>query len=151
MQLCGFNVGLDQPFFLIAGTCSIEGLQMSLDVAGQLKASEQQYRMLFDEHPHPMWVHDRETLQLQAVNRSMERHYGYTESELLTMSMLDLWPAARRPNVAANIRAVPMDQRNKPVISRHIKKDGSFMDVEITAGSISPPPRRQPWHAGHRP
>ena len=39
MQLCGFNVGLDQPFFLIAGTCSIEGLQMSLDVAGQLKES----------------------------------------------------------------------------------------------------------------
>lgn len=37
MQLCGFDVGLDQRFFLIAGTCSIESLQMSLDVAGQLK------------------------------------------------------------------------------------------------------------------
>ena len=37
MQLCGFEVGLDKPFFLIAGTCSIEGLEMSLDVAGQLK------------------------------------------------------------------------------------------------------------------
>jgi len=39
MKLCGFNVGLDQPFFLIAGTCSIEGLQMSMDVAGSLKES----------------------------------------------------------------------------------------------------------------
>jgi len=37
MKLCGFDVGLDQRFFLIAGTCSIEGLQMSIDVAGQLK------------------------------------------------------------------------------------------------------------------
>ena len=37
MQLCGFDVGLDRPFFLIAGTCSIEGLEMSLEVAGQLK------------------------------------------------------------------------------------------------------------------
>ncbi|MBT0568804.1 3-deoxy-8-phosphooctulonate synthase [Curvibacter sp. CHRR-16] len=37
MKLCGFDVGLDQRFFLIAGTCSIEGLEMSLDVAGQLK------------------------------------------------------------------------------------------------------------------
>ena len=37
MKLCGFDVGLNKPFFLIAGTCSIEGLQMSLDVAGQLK------------------------------------------------------------------------------------------------------------------
>ena len=37
MKLCGFEAGLDQPFFLIAGTCSIEGLEMSLEVAGQLK------------------------------------------------------------------------------------------------------------------
>jgi len=37
MKLCGFDVGLDRRFFLIAGTCSIEGLQMSIDVAGQLK------------------------------------------------------------------------------------------------------------------
>jgi len=37
MKLCGFEVGLDRPFFLIAGTCSIEGLEMSLDVAGRLK------------------------------------------------------------------------------------------------------------------
>ncbi len=37
MKLCGFDIGLNKPFFLIAGTCSIEGLEMSLDVAGQLK------------------------------------------------------------------------------------------------------------------
>jgi 2-dehydro-3-deoxyphosphooctonate aldolase (KDO 8-P synthase) len=37
MKLCGFDVGLNQRFFLIAGTCSIEGLEMSIDVAGQLK------------------------------------------------------------------------------------------------------------------
>ncbi|MBM3387744.1 MAG: 3-deoxy-8-phosphooctulonate synthase, partial [Betaproteobacteria bacterium] len=37
MELCGFEVGLHRPFFLIAGTCSIEGLEMSLEVAGQLK------------------------------------------------------------------------------------------------------------------
>lgn len=37
MKLCGFEVGLDRPFFLIAGTCSIEGLEMSLEVAGRLK------------------------------------------------------------------------------------------------------------------
>ncbi len=37
MKLCGFDVGLNQRFFLIAGTCSIEGLEMSINVAGQLK------------------------------------------------------------------------------------------------------------------
>ncbi len=37
MKLCGFNVGLDQPFFLIAGPCVIESAQLQMDVAGQLK------------------------------------------------------------------------------------------------------------------
>jgi len=37
MKLCGFEVGVDKPFFLIAGTCSIESQQLSLDVAGLLK------------------------------------------------------------------------------------------------------------------
>jgi len=37
MKLCGFEVGLDQPFFLIAGPCVIESMQLQLDVAGQLK------------------------------------------------------------------------------------------------------------------
>ena len=38
MQLCGFEVGIDRPFFLIAGPCVIESEQLTLDVAGQLKA-----------------------------------------------------------------------------------------------------------------
>ena len=37
MKLCGFDIGLDQPFFLIAGPCVVESEQLQLDVAGQLK------------------------------------------------------------------------------------------------------------------
>ena len=37
MKLCGFEVGQDQPIFLIAGTCVIESRQMAIDVAGTLK------------------------------------------------------------------------------------------------------------------
>ena len=37
MKLCGFDVGLDRPFFLIAGPCVIESEQLQMDVAGQLK------------------------------------------------------------------------------------------------------------------
>jgi len=37
MKLCGFDVGLDQPIFLIAGTCVIESRQMAMDTAGTLK------------------------------------------------------------------------------------------------------------------
>jgi len=37
MNLCGFDVGLEQPLFLIAGPCVIESQQMALDTAGQLQ------------------------------------------------------------------------------------------------------------------
>jgi 2-dehydro-3-deoxyphosphooctonate aldolase (KDO 8-P synthase) len=37
MKLCNFKVGIEHPIFLIVGTCSIESLQMSIDVAGHLK------------------------------------------------------------------------------------------------------------------
>ena len=37
MRLCGFDIGLDKPFFLIAGPCVIESAQLQMDVAGQLK------------------------------------------------------------------------------------------------------------------
>ena len=37
MQLCGFDVGLTRPFFLIAGPCVIESEQLQMDTAGSLK------------------------------------------------------------------------------------------------------------------
>ena len=37
MKLCGFDVGLDRPLFLIAGPCVVESRQLQIDVAGQLK------------------------------------------------------------------------------------------------------------------
>ena len=37
MKLCDFDVGLDQPFFLIAGPCTAESLELCIDVAGQMK------------------------------------------------------------------------------------------------------------------
>ena len=37
MKLCGFEVGLDQPLFLIAGPCVVESEQLQVDVAGKLK------------------------------------------------------------------------------------------------------------------
>ena len=47
MKLCNFNVGLDQPLFLIAGPCVIESEQMALDTAGQLKEICQQLGIPF--------------------------------------------------------------------------------------------------------
>jgi len=37
LKLCGFEIGIDRPLFLIAGPCVIESRQLALDTAGQLK------------------------------------------------------------------------------------------------------------------
>ena len=37
MKLCGFEAGLDQPFFLIAGPCTAESEQLCVDIAGQMQ------------------------------------------------------------------------------------------------------------------
>ena len=47
MKLCDFNMGLDQPFFLIAGPCVIESEQLALDTAGQLKEIAAQLNIPF--------------------------------------------------------------------------------------------------------
>ncbi|QPK61522.1 3-deoxy-8-phosphooctulonate synthase [Methylomonas sp. LL1] len=47
MHLCNFEVGLDRPFFLIAGTCVIESEQMTLDTAGKLKEIADQLNIPF--------------------------------------------------------------------------------------------------------
>lgn len=55
MKLCNANVGLDQPFFLIAGPCVIESRQMAFDTAGYLKELTQKlgihfiYKSSFDK------------------------------------------------------------------------------------------------------
>ena len=55
MKLCGFDVGQDQPCFLIAGPCVIESEQLALDTAGELKALTQRlgipfiYKSSFDK------------------------------------------------------------------------------------------------------
>ena len=47
MKLCDFTVGIDQPFFLIAGPCVIETEQFAIDTAGQLKEITQHLNIPF--------------------------------------------------------------------------------------------------------
>lgn len=47
MQVCGFEIGLDKPFFLIAGPCVIESEQFALDTAGELKELTERLNISF--------------------------------------------------------------------------------------------------------
>jgi len=47
MKLCGFDVGLDQPLFLIAGPCVIESMELARETAGQLKEISERLNIPF--------------------------------------------------------------------------------------------------------
>ena len=106
-------------------------------VASQLEASARQYRLMFNEHPHPMWVYESASLRLLAVNRAMLLQYGYTEAEALQLTLLDLFPASERENVRTAVHATASESRHVPALCQQLRKEGSLFDAEVTAGSIS--------------
>ena len=55
-----------------------------------LTNSQEQYRLLFEGNPHPMWIHDAATMEIIAVNGAAARQYGYTTDEMLALSVNDL-------------------------------------------------------------
>ena len=61
----------------------------------ELRRSEKQYRLLFQDNPNPMWVFDLETLAFLEVNESAIQHYGYSREEFLAMKMSDIRPTEK--------------------------------------------------------
>jgi two-component system, cell cycle sensor histidine kinase and response regulator CckA len=107
----------------------------------RLRESEEQYRLLFEANPHPMWVVDHETLAFLAVNDAAVRHYGYTRREFLAMSLQDLHPAENAPTLSA--RHEPLAHAPLPPgldragMGRHRRKDETLIEVELTWSPIS--------------
>ncbi len=56
----------------------------------RLTASEEQYRLLFDQNPIPMWIYDPDTLKFVTVNQSAFRKYGYPRKVMRQMRVTDL-------------------------------------------------------------
>ncbi len=135
----------DQPHaFSARSVAHLEILTESLgtmvqlrQVASKLHASELQYRMLFDEHPHPMWVYAKDSLRLLAVNQAMVAHYGYTEAELLQMELTDLCMPEDRPGLRERLKDVFLQPRDTSMVRRHLHKNGVPMHMDISAGNIS--------------
>jgi two-component system cell cycle sensor histidine kinase/response regulator CckA len=100
------------------------------------------YQMLFEASPLPMWVYDAETLAFLAVNDAAIRHYGYSREEFLAMTIRDIRPPEDVPRMLANVRGDGGPGSHRPATWRHVTKDGSVIDVEITAGRIELDGRR---------
>jgi len=98
--------------------------------------TRQRTQMLFEASPTPMWVYDAETLAFLAVNDAAIRHYGYSRDEFLTMTIRDIRPSEDVPRMLVDVAARGGPGDPAPRVWRHLRKDGSLIHVEITAGRI---------------
>src|SRR5688572_23917280 len=91
--------------------------------------------MLFEASPVPTWVYDAETLQFLAVNDAAVRHYGWSREEFLTMKITQIRPA---DEVEALLHSLSQGSvgSHRAETWRHQRRDGSLIDVEISAGPI---------------
>lgn len=104
----------------------------------ELRKSEEQYRLLFQANPHPMWVFEVATLRFLAVNEAALHHYGYSLSEFLDITIMEIRPAQDIPRFMEILQS--RQQSGVGFYSepwKHRKKDGTIIDVEISAHPIT--------------
>jgi PAS domain S-box-containing protein len=105
-----------------------------------LRESEEKYRTLFDQNPHPMYVCEADTLAFVAVNEAAVRHYGFSASEFLGMTIRDIRPPEEVP---ALLQALRNPGSGKPApkeaggIFKHRKKDGTMVEMEVAANRLT--------------
>lgn len=101
----------------------------------ELRESEQKYKLLFDSSPMPLLMVDKSSLAIIAANQAASKQYGYTNHELVNMSI----EAIRHPEDKELIwdkYKADLDIATNVGIFKHIKKDGTVISVSITAQDI---------------
>src|SRR6185503_9682287 len=73
--------------------------------------------------------------QFLAVNDAAVRHYGYSRAEFLEMSLRDIHPPEEIPDLLAHLARDTSEGFS--VTTRHRKKDGTLIDVEVIAHHIA--------------
>jgi PAS domain S-box-containing protein len=101
----------------------------------RLSESELAYRAMFEPNPIPMWVVDHDTMKFLAVNDAATARYGFTRQEFLSMTTIGIRPPEYLGQLDQARRRLFAEQRYVG-LHRHRTKDGSVLDVEITAHVI---------------
>jgi PAS domain S-box-containing protein len=100
-----------------------------------LRQSERLYRVVIEQATENIFLIDVETRRIVESNRAFRESLGYSEEELHRMTLYDV-VSADRESVDANIRQV-LEQRDPSVGERkYLRKDGSLMEVEVSASVI---------------
>ena len=97
----------------------------------ELRRSEEKYRLLFDSDPNPIFILDRETLEILDANARAESHYGYSKEDLLKLSFMDLGHEEDGQEIISDFKDVTGHRSIVFSKKRHRRKDGSLFYTNI--------------------
>jgi diguanylate cyclase (GGDEF)-like protein/PAS domain S-box-containing protein len=103
------------------------------DLAESFQRMYEDFRLLFESHPHPMWIYEPVQGRVLSVNRAAVEAYGYSEAEFLQMRAADLesnWDA----EFDETERLLPQPQDSRRV--RHLYKDGRKVWTSVVERAI---------------
>jgi diguanylate cyclase (GGDEF)-like protein/PAS domain S-box-containing protein len=110
-------------------------LKRDQDSAALKPGSGEQYQLLFERNPVPMWVFDRGSLRFLAVNDAAVKQYGYSREEFLQMTAVQIRPGEEVAEFLADVEKRTTGLR-QPGNWRHRRKDGSILEVEIASDTL---------------
>ncbi|MFM0740693.1 EAL domain-containing protein [Paraburkholderia xenovorans] len=104
-----------------------------------LGRNDERFRSLFDDHPVPMYIFDRETLRFLAVNAAAVKQYGYTESEFLGMTIRAIRPHAEIARLESHLQRSDATAHGRTMagIWHHRRKDGSMISADISYHALN--------------
>jgi PAS domain S-box-containing protein len=96
------------------------------------KQSEEKYRSLFNDNPNPIFIIDRHTLEILDVNQRVEKEYGYSKSEILGKSFLEIGNQTDE-TIEHSLRELPVNNSILFTKKKHFKKDKTsfFVNVKV--------------------
>ncbi|SFU26109.1 sensor domain-containing protein [Paraburkholderia aspalathi] len=104
-----------------------------------LGRNDERFRGLFDDHPVPMYIFDRETLRFLAVNAAAIQQYGYSESEFLGMTIRAIRPNGEISRLESHMQRSDTAQHGRTMagVWHHRRKDGSMISADISYHALN--------------
>jgi diguanylate cyclase (GGDEF)-like protein/PAS domain S-box-containing protein len=129
------HLDIDNDAWNIPKVCVLIGMVLLVMEEDNRTASalNKDYRLLFDNNPHALWITDAQTLGFLAANQVALDLHGYTREEFLSKTLADILDPSVREAVFEHLAAADL----RPVqSSRHRRKDGSVLHLDVTASPI---------------
>lgn len=102
----------------------------------ELKKSEQQYRLLYEQSPLPMYIFDKESYKFLSVNEALVDLFGYSDEEFLEMTIYDLFLPEEKRKIQEEARQNLKKSRSGFDVWRQKTKSGEILLCEISGSDI---------------